>query len=98
MGIPNPHALAGRRVVVTRSTEQAAEMVQQLQQLGAEVMLLPSLAFAEPDDTRAVDAAIHSLASFDWLVFTSANAVRFFCTRVQEIGRASCRERVYVLV
>lgn len=90
MATPSPSPLAGRRVVVTRAVEQSVEMVQQLQQLGAEVLLLPSVAFVGPEDTSTLDAAIRTLGTFDWLVFTSGNAVRFFCARAEKLGADVC--------
>lgn len=70
--------LAGKRVVVTRAPEQAGELIGQLEELGAEVMLLPVVRYEDPDDVGPLHRAIAELASFDWLVFTSQNAVRFF--------------------
>jgi uroporphyrinogen-III synthase len=79
--------LAGRRIIVTRAPEQADEIVGSLQALGAEVLLLPMVRFTAPSDTSDLDRAIASLDSFDWLLFTSANAVRFFLARCRMLGR-----------
>jgi uroporphyrinogen III methyltransferase/synthase len=76
--------LAGRRIVVTRALEQAGELAASLEQLGAEVLLLPTLSFAPPEDLSSLDAAIARLSEFDWIFFTSPNAVRFFARRKQE--------------
>jgi uroporphyrinogen III methyltransferase/synthase len=78
--------LGGRRIVVTRAPEQAQDLVERLEQLGAEVLLLPTVSFCEPKDTASLDAALRSLDSFDWLLFTSANAARFFAQRCQALG------------
>jgi uroporphyrinogen III methyltransferase/synthase len=80
--------LAGRRIVVTRSPEQAAALAEKLEALGAEVLLLPMVRFTEPSagETAALDTAIRGLAEFDWLLFTSANAVRFFLARCRALG------------
>jgi len=74
--------------VVTRAPEQAGELVRELKQRGAEVLLLPAVRFVEPQDTQPLDEAIHSLSRFDWVLFTSQNAVHFFCRRCQELGLA----------
>jgi uroporphyrinogen III methyltransferase/synthase len=79
--------LEGKRVVVTRAVEQAKELKDRLEQLGATVLLLPSVSFSAPSDTAPLDRAIGSLESFDWLLFTSANAVRFFADRCRKLGR-----------
>ena len=81
--VKNP--LAGKRVVVTRATDQAHELAHSLEALGAEVLLLPTVSFAAVDDSRPLDRAIRSLAEFGWILFTSQNAVRFFCQRIREL-------------
>jgi uroporphyrinogen-III synthase len=78
--------LAGRRIVITRAPEQAAELSQRLQELGAEVMFLPMVRFVDPEATGDLDRAIDLLAEFEWLIFTSANAVRFFLKRCRALG------------
>jgi uroporphyrinogen III methyltransferase / synthase len=76
--------LAGVRIIVTRAEEQARELFRKLKQLGAEVMALPAIAFAEPEDFGPLDSAIGDLSTFDWIFFTSANAVRFFSSRCSD--------------
>ena len=78
--------LAGKRVVVTRAAEQAGDLVRALEENGAEVLLVPSVTFAEVEDKQPLDAAILSLFRFDWLLLTSQNAVRFFAARCRERG------------
>jgi uroporphyrinogen-III synthase len=79
-------SLAGKRVVVTRATEQAHELAHSLEALGAEVVLLPTVSFAPVEDSHALDAELRRIAEFDWILFTSQNAVRFFCGRIHELG------------
>jgi uroporphyrinogen-III synthase len=78
--------LAGKRVVVTRAAEQAGDLIRLLEEQGAEILLVPSVTFAEAEDTHALDAAIFSLFRFDWLLLTSQNAVRFFVARCRKLG------------
>jgi uroporphyrinogen III methyltransferase/synthase len=73
--------LAGRRIVVTRAEEQSRALTAQLVKLGATVISLPTIAFAEPLDTGPLDATIAELPTFQWLLFTSANAAHFFARR-----------------
>lgn len=73
-----PSSLAGLRVVVTRSEHQAEGLVQRLRAEGAEVALLPLLALVPPADPRPLERAASELALYDWVVFTSANAVEAF--------------------
>jgi uroporphyrinogen III methyltransferase/synthase len=78
--------LLGKRVVVTRAPEQAQELITRLAEAGAEVLLLPTLAFRPPEDPAPLDQAIRNLNQFDWILFTSRNAVRFFCDRCRALG------------
>jgi uroporphyrinogen III methyltransferase/synthase len=79
--------LAGRRIVVTRSPQQSAELARKLEELGAEVLVLPMVQFTGPPAEHAakLDEAIGALTEFDWLLFTSANAVRFFLARCRAL-------------
>jgi len=89
------HALSGRRIVVTRAEHQAGDLVQALRARGAEVVAVATIEIAPPKDLAAVDTALGTLASYDWLVFTSANGVRAFCERARSLGiqggLAACR-------
>ena len=77
------HPLAGVSIVVTRPREQAVELVSRLESLGAEVILFPTIEIRPADDYRPLDAAIANLRCYDWLIFTSANGVRFFAERAE---------------
>ncbi|HEY0400274.1 MAG TPA: uroporphyrinogen-III C-methyltransferase, partial [Acidimicrobiia bacterium] len=72
--------LFGRRVIVTRAREQASGLVERLQELGAATVELPVIEIGEPDDGgAALREAAARVGEYDWVVFTSANAVvRFF--------------------
>jgi uroporphyrinogen III methyltransferase/synthase len=70
--------LFGQRIVVTRDRHQASELADPLEALGAEAVLLPTIEIREPADPAALNEAIARLDSYDWLIFTSANGVRYF--------------------
>ena len=74
--------LAGARVVVTRARAQAAEMVARLEGLGAEAIEVPTIEIAPPEDPGPFDAACDRIATFDWVVFTSVNAVARVAARL----------------
>jgi len=78
--------LSGRRVLVTRRPEQAAGLVARLEERGAVVVLVPLIATAPPDDPAPLDDALLRLPSYDWLVFTSANAVEAVRERLEARG------------
>ena len=72
-------ALDGRRVLVTRTRERAAGLVDLLHQRGAEAVVVPLIAtepLAAPADVVAARDAARSAAPPRWAVFTSATAVR----------------------
>ena len=70
--------LFGQRIVVTRAREQAAPFAMQLSSRGAEVLEVPVIRIAPPDDHRTLVEVLTSLGEYDWLVFTSANGVTAF--------------------
>ena len=77
--------LAGRRIVVTRAPEQSRELSEALAELGAEVLSLPSVCFGPAEDWTSLDRALRAISQFDWLLFTSQNAVRFFFQRLRAV-------------
>jgi uroporphyrinogen III methyltransferase/synthase len=71
-------ALFGKRIVVTRTREQASQLSSQLLELGAEVLEIPTIRIEPPQDHTRVTDAITELNSYDWIVFTSPNGVTSF--------------------
>ena len=78
--------LFGRRIVVTRSREQAGELVELLEERGAEAIQAPTIRIAQPDDLSALDRAVQDGGAYHWIVFTSANAVEAFMKRLLAVG------------
>lgn len=78
--------LCGKRIVVTRAAEQAGEFSATLAALGATVLECPTIRLVEPESWQLLDLAIRELRSYDWVVLTSGNAVRFFFQRLASLG------------
>lgn len=78
--------LFGRRIVVTRAREQASALAGQLRALGADAIEVPTIEIGTAGDTGPLDRAIAELPAYDWLIFTSANGVRFFMERLDGSG------------
>ena len=76
MAEKNHKPLAGKRVVVTRALEQSQSLVDALRDAGAEAILLPLIAFAPAENPAELDACLKNSARFDWVFFTSQNALR----------------------
>ncbi len=70
--------LFGRRIVVTRTRKQAGALSEQLRQLGAEVIELPTIRIEPPGDLRAFAELVQDAHAYDWIVFTSPNGVTAF--------------------
>ena len=79
-------ALEGKRVLVTRALHQAGKLSDALRDLGAEPVEVPVLEICPPENFAPLDAALGNLDQYDWLIFTSANAVRSVAGRAQEQG------------
>ncbi len=88
--------LFGKRIVVTRARGQAEELSARLRSLGADVVELPTIEIRPAADYSALDAAIACLGSYDWLIFTSVNGVRFFLERLDasQADMRSLRARI----
>ena len=78
--------LFGKRIVVTRAREQADALSARLRALGADAIELPTIEIRPAADYGPLDRAIADLAAYDWLIFTSANGVRFFLERLDRSG------------
>lgn len=66
------------RIVITRAAHQADELAEPLRALGAEIILLPMISIAPPSDPKPLMHAARHADDYDWIVFTSANAVHAF--------------------
>jgi uroporphyrinogen III methyltransferase/synthase len=78
--------LFGKRVLVTRTLEQAGSFVGLLESKGAEPIQMPTIKITAPPDVKPLDAAIRRIGKYDWLIFTSVNGVKRFFERLKENG------------
>jgi uroporphyrinogen III methyltransferase/synthase len=79
--------LAGRTVMITRARAQAAEFASALEAYGARVVSCPTIEIAPLESYAELDEAIENIFGYDWLVFTSANAVEYFMRRLNASGK-----------
>jgi uroporphyrinogen III methyltransferase/synthase len=79
--------LFGKRILVTRSREQASELSEQLRELGAIPIEFPTIGILPPESWVDVDHCLNRVVLYDWIIFTSANGVRFFLKRLLALGR-----------
>jgi uroporphyrinogen III methyltransferase/synthase len=78
--------LFGRRILITRTREQASDLVARLEDLGAECLEWPTISLAPPESWAELDQELERLGTHQWLVFTSINAIKFFFARLFEKG------------
>jgi uroporphyrinogen III methyltransferase/synthase len=76
--------LFGKRILVTRPKPQANELVDRLEAMGAQAIEAPMIRIAPPEDYGPLDNACARAGEFDWIVFSSANAVDAFVDRLLE--------------
>ena len=76
--------LSGRTILVTRPKDQSGEVVKLLEQLGASVVVFPTIEIAPPRSWEECDRSIAKLDTYDAIVITSINAVEKFFSRLEE--------------
>jgi uroporphyrinogen III methyltransferase / synthase len=82
-----PKPLSGRRILITRPRTQAVPFARLIQALGGEVVDFPTIEIVPPLKYDSLDRAIRDLSSYQWVIFTSVNGVRFFLTRMRHLRR-----------
>lgn len=100
MSDPKPNFLAGRRIVITRPRDQTAGWRQRLEVPGARVLELPLIAVKKDVNLQTLAEVLGEFGSYEWLIFTSANGVRYFFEefiRVHEDLRALGLIRIAVV-
>lgn len=78
--------LSGRRIVVTRAREQAADLVRALEDRGAKAILAPVIRIQPLENLASLRAALAGLSAYRWVVFTSQNAAHIVLDRLVSWG------------
>ena len=76
--------LAGKRILVTRSRAQSSRLCELILQLGGSPLELPAIAIEPQDDYTELDSSIEDITDYDWVVFSSVNAVESFFSRLSD--------------
>ena len=82
--------LAGKRILVTRSRAQSSRLCELILRLGGSPLELPTIAIQPQDDYTELDSSIEDLPDYDWIVFSSVNAVESFFSRLC-VGKRDAR-------
>jgi len=83
-------SLFGKRIVVTRTRQQADRFARLLEEAGAEVLRVPTIRIEPPESWAPLDQALREIEKFRWVIFTSVNGVEFFRQRLEIAGK-DCR-------
>ena len=79
-------SLAWKRIAVTRAAHQAGSLSGFIRERGGVPLLFPCIELVAPDDFSPLDNALRAIHEFDWIAFTSGNAVRAVCQRLRQLG------------
>ena len=79
--------LFGRRLIVTRARAQASGFAECLESYGAEIIQFPTIETQPIPDNATLDRAIDQLSTYNWIIFTSVNAVEYFYCHLWENGK-----------
>jgi uroporphyrinogen III methyltransferase/synthase len=71
---------------VTRAAEQADALSELLEERGAVPVVCPTIEVVAPEDPAPLDRTLERLGTYDWVIFTSANGVRFVVDRLAAAG------------
>lgn len=77
--------LFGKRILVTRARSQSSVLSEKIQELGGEALEFPVIRITPPKEQEKFDEALQLLPKYDWVVFTSANGVKHFFKRLNEL-------------
>jgi uroporphyrinogen III methyltransferase/synthase len=78
--------LFGKKILVTRSREQASDLSERLREFGGDPIEFPTIEVIPPEKWDDVDHCASRMLTYDWVIFTSANGVRFFLDRFFAMG------------
>jgi uroporphyrinogen III methyltransferase/synthase len=79
--------LFGQRIVITRDRRQSRGLMEPLEELGAEILSLPTIEVTAPADPGPLKRAITCLDTYDWIIFTSVNGVRRFIGELDDLRK-----------
>jgi uroporphyrinogen III methyltransferase/synthase len=79
--------LFGKKILITRARDQASDLSERVRDLGGKPIEFPTIEVVPPESWADADHCVAQMAVYDWIIFTSANGVRFFLERILALGR-----------
>ena len=89
--------LQNRKIVITRDKDQSTVLVESLEAYGAECLLFPTIKISEPDDWTECNKALLEINNYDWIIFNSANGVRYFWNRARVLNSKEYKNKIAVV-
>lgn len=89
--------LQNKRIVITRDKDQAAELIKSLETNGAECLVFPTIKISPTDNWTECDKALQEINEYDWIIFSSANGVRYFYGRIRELRAKKYKNKIAVI-
>ena len=90
--------LSNKTIVITRSAEQSESSINIFKNSGANVIQFPTIKITDPKSFDLFDNAVKRFDEFDYLIFTSANAVQKFFERINELHISLNYDKIKVVV
>ena len=75
-----------KKVLITRALDQAGDFAALLEERGLIPLIFPTIEFAPPEDSERVLKTLRDISSFDWVLLTSTNGVKFFVENLKKVG------------
>lgn len=97
MNMSSELSLKNKVIVLTRSPEQISESSLIFTQLGAKVILFPTIKITPPKSWKEFDELAAKISDYDYLIFTSVNTVKMFSKRCAELGIETSSPSVKVI-
>ena len=78
--------LFGKKIIVTRTREQASDLVAGLEEFGANCLEYSTINIQPVDSYAALDDELERINEYHWILFTSLNGVKYFFERLYGKG------------
>lgn len=89
--------LKNKTIILTRTVEQSKESAAIFSDLGAEVIVFPTLEIVPPNSWDKFDEVILSSQKMDFIIYTSAHAVTMFVKRCDELNKQIDFDKIKVV-
>lgn len=82
----NNKPLFGKKILVTRTRQQASVLSKEIEELGGEAIEFPTIKIVKNEKNFNIDKKLEQIREYKWIVFTSVNGVEIFFNRMKKLG------------